>query len=278
MSSHEWLINIIHREISRYVSRATRRTPAMVDSYDAKTYAAKYKLLPESGDNMQAGGDTGEGANQNDSAVITGWIPLGTPKTGPMQQSGSSGAGQQANGSSQTYGWHMPPEVGEFGWLEFHEDDREAATFVASNYHDKWKPMETQPGEWQYVTKYGHTIYFKNDGSVTIKNGNKKAQSTGQAGSSDTQDSKQSTINIDTDGNVTVTAHQTATITFNAKNIVGNADNNEGKITFNAQKIVHNGNVYLGGEDAHRPAALLGTTDSAGHANTSNLATKVWAK
>jgi len=261
MSTHEALINLIHREVTRVISRATRRCPAMVDSYDPKTYAAKYKLLPESGGGaMQSGGmDNGSGANQKDNSVITGWIPLGTGKTGPMQQQqGGSGAGTQANGSSQTYGWHMPPEIGEFGWLEFHEDDREAPTFVASNYHDKWKPLETQPGEWQYVTKYGHTVYFKNDGSVTIKNGNKQAQSGGGAGSSDTTQAKQSTIVMDKDGNVTVTAHQ------------------EGTITFKAKKIVHQGDVYLGDANANRALSLHGSQDSARHASVSNLATKVW--
>lgn len=135
MSWHEALVNIVHREVLRVMHRNTRRTPVIVDGYDPITHAAKFKLMPDS----------------VDTAVITGWVPLHTPQTG------------------NNFGWHMPPNIGDHGWLDFHESDREGATFTGAAFNDKFKPVVTQAGELQYITKWGHVLYFKNDGTLTIK-------------------------------------------------------------------------------------------------------------
>jgi phage baseplate assembly protein gpV len=227
MSGYETLINLIHREAVRVISRMTRRTPAIVDSYDPKTHAAKFKLMPDS----------------SGQPVITGWLPLHTHQTG------------------NNYGWHMPPRINDHGWLEFHEDDREGATWVGGMFNDKFKPLPTQPGELQYQTVWGHVMYFKQDGTITFKNGTKSnadAQGT----------SKQSTIVLDASGNVSVTANNNVNVTASSS----------GTITFKAQKIVHDGSVYLGGADASNPASMKGTTDAEGNADISNLATKVFVK
>jgi uncharacterized protein involved in type VI secretion and phage assembly len=163
MINNEALLNLIHREVFRVLARSTRRTPAVVDSYDPTTYAAKFKLMPDS----------------EDTAVVTGWISLGTPQSG------------------NNYGWHQPPEIGAHGWLEFHEGDREAAVWHASQFNDQFQPVQTQSGETQYITKWGSLVYFKNDGSVTIKD-------------------KNGSDSIVMDGNGTVT------ITATTINLVGN--------------------------------------------------------
>jgi phage baseplate assembly protein gpV len=131
----EALINLIHREALRVLHRNTRRTPVVVDSYDPKTYAAKFKLMPDS-------------VSQD---VITGWIPLHTLQTG------------------NNFGWHSPPNVGDHGWLDFHEDDREGGTFTAATFNDKFKPIAVDAGEVMYQHKTGSQIYFKKDGTVTVK-------------------------------------------------------------------------------------------------------------
>lgn len=136
MSEHEALLNLIHREVLRVLHRSTRRTPVVVDGYDPKTHAAKFKLMPDS-----VSGDP----------VITGWIPLQTQQTG------------------NNFGWHMPPNIGDHGWLEFHDDDREAGTFVHASFNDKFQPVDTvKAGEWFYKHKNGASIYYKDDGSVNL--------------------------------------------------------------------------------------------------------------
>lgn len=50
------------------------------------------------------------------------------------------------------------------------------------------------------------------------------------------------------------------------------------EIRFVAAKIIFEGDCYLGGEDADRPASAQGTVDTGGFADVSNPATKVWMK
>jgi phage baseplate assembly protein gpV len=151
----EALINLIHREALRVLHRNTRRTPVVVDSYDPKTYAAKFKLQPDS----------------IEQDVVTGWIPLHTLQSG------------------NNFGWHSPPNVGDHGWLDFHEDDREGGTFTAATFNDKFQPVQVQAGEVMYQHKTGSQIYFKTDGTVTIKD-----------------KSGTDTIVMDGNGTVTITA------------------------------------------------------------------------
>jgi hypothetical protein len=134
----EALINLIHREALRVIHRSTRRTPVTVDSFDPKTYSSKFKLQPDS----------------IEQDVTTGLIPLHTLQSG--------------NG----FGWHSPPNIGDHGWLDFHEDDREGGTFTNATFNDKFKPIEVQAGELLYQHKTGSQIYFKTDGTVTIKDKN----------------------------------------------------------------------------------------------------------
>lgn len=215
-SFDEAIANIVHREVLRVLHRNTRRTPVVVDSYDPATYAAKFKLMPDS----------------VDQAVITGWIPLNTSQTG------------------NNYGWHHPPNIGDHGWLEFHEDDREAAFFTAATFNDQLKPLQTQPGELQYQTIWGHVIYAKQDGSLTLKNGTKSG-SGGTAKNPPSGSSTQGSIVIDSSGNITITGNKIV--------------------------LVPTDKVYLGGSSASKPVSAQGTTDSDSPPNTdtANFLTKV---
>ena len=51
-----------------------------------------------------------------------------------------------------------------------------------------------------------------------------------------------------------------------------------GTVSIKAPVIILDGLVKLGGEDANKPASMLGTTDSAGHSEIGNLATRVLVK
>lgn len=139
MSSFEALTNYIHREAERAVARHTQRTPAVVDSYDPQTHAVKVKFMPDS----------------EDTALVSGWIPLHPIQTG------------------NNFGWHMPPNIGDHVWVEFHDDDREAGQVVVATFNDQFQPINTvQAGEWLYKNKWGASVYFKQDGSVAVMDKN----------------------------------------------------------------------------------------------------------
>jgi len=178
MSWHEALVNIIHREVLRVLHRNTRRTPVIVDSYDPVNYAAKFKLMPDS----------------VDTAVITGFVPLHTIQSG------------------NNYGWHAPPNIGDHGWLDFHEDDREGGTFTGAAFNDRFKPLPTQPGELQYQSIWGHVIYLRQDGSLTLKNGARSGAG-GTAANPPAGTSQQSSVVLDPAGDITHTAANNITHT-----------------------------------------------------------------
>lgn len=80
--------------------------------------------------------------------------------------------------------------------------------------------------------------------------------------------------NVELGGTVLYDANgQAVSLVKNNLRIVGG-----GTVTISAPKIVLDGTVYLGGVDADKPASMLGTVDSAGHTEQSNLATRVFVK
>jgi hypothetical protein len=86
-------------------------------------------------------------------------------------------------------GWQIAPNIGDPGWVEFHEADRRAGVFVGSNHNDlNPPPAQIQTGEWHYQNKFGAWLYFKNDGSITW------------------QDSKGDVGKFDGAGNISLTA------------------------------------------------------------------------
>jgi phage baseplate assembly protein V len=107
-------------------------------------------------------------------------------------------------------GLQIAPNIGDPGWLEFHEADRRAAVFVGSNHNDlNPPPKEIQAGEAYYQNKSGSSVYFKGDGSITA---------TDKSGSS---------YAMDGTGNVAVTG--------------------ETKITLDAPVIVLDGAIWVEG-------------------------------
>jgi hypothetical protein len=62
----------------------------------------------------------------------------------------------------------IAPNIGDPGWIDFHEDDRRAPVFVGSNHNDlNPPPQQIHSGERLYKHKSGSSIYFRADGSVT---------------------------------------------------------------------------------------------------------------
>lgn len=201
MSDHEGLINLIHREVLRVLHRSTRRSPGIVDSYDPDTHAVKLKLMPDSVD---------------DSApVLTGWLALHPLQTG------------------NSFGWHMPPNIGDPFWAEFHDDDHEAGQATLSTFNDNFKPVNTvQAGEWFYKHKQGASIYYKNDGSVTL---------TDKAGQ---------TIQMDGTGKITITDKAGDTVILTASSATVKAAGGNEIVLDNAGNVQvkpQGGTVFLGG-------------------------------
>jgi hypothetical protein len=63
----------------------------------------------------------------------------------------------------------IAPNIGDPGWIEFHENDRRAGVFVASNHNNKSPPPKViNAGEFYYQNGAGSSVYFKQDGSVTL--------------------------------------------------------------------------------------------------------------
>jgi hypothetical protein len=221
MSDHEALVNLIHREILRVQHRSTRRTPGVVDSYDKETHSVKVKLMPDSIDDGQP--------------VVTGWLPLHPLQTGNKA------------------GWHSPPNIKDHGWIEFHDDDREAGHFQVATFNDKFPPDKTvEAGELKYIHPGTQTqIYFDKNGNITIRGQNTSNANGGNnnngAGGGTNQDNSKQTIVLKSDGSITIQDKSgngkivldgNGNMTFTCVKYTINAT---GEIDLNCSKVVING-------------------------------------
>jgi phage baseplate assembly protein gpV len=173
MSEFAGIANYIHREVMSVMHRSTRRTPVVVDGYDKETHSARFQLMP--------------GGN------LTGWLPLATPQTGNQ------------------FGFYTPPQIGDHGWVEFHDDDREAGNFSGAVFDDVFKPLQVEAGEFLYQHKTGSQIYFAKGGAVTIRDQKQTDEKTNQ----DAYD----TILLNGNKEIDVNAIDTINLTANNKNI-----------------------------------------------------------
>lgn len=126
----EGLRNLIRQEIARALDRRARRIPAIVDAYDPASHAVKVKMQPE--------------------GTISGWLSIETLQVG------------------SEFGVQIAPNIGDPGWLEFHEGDFNAGVFVGSSFNERFKPTPIAAGEMLLKHKSGSSLYFKNDGTLTI--------------------------------------------------------------------------------------------------------------
>lgn len=82
--------------------------------------------------------------------TLTGWMQIETLQVGML----------------------VAPNIGDFGWVEFHENDRRAGVFMASVHNNNAPPPQAiEAGEFFYKNAKGQSIYFKNDGTVTLSDG-----------------------------------------------------------------------------------------------------------
>lgn len=128
------------------------------------------------------------------SESLTGWIQVETDQIGSL----------------------VAPNIGDPGWLEFHEGDRRAAVFVGSSHNDIFPPpQQIAAGERLTRTTFGSSLYFKNDGSITATD-KKGASIVLNAGAITATDKSGSTATLDGNGGIALTpSGGTATINGN---------------------------------------------------------------
>lgn len=79
--------------------------------------------------------------------TLSGWMQIEEPQHGEMHA----------------------PNIDDFGWIEFHENDRRAGTFVAAVHNNNAPPpKQINAGEYYKEIKSGQSIYLKNDGSIAM--------------------------------------------------------------------------------------------------------------
>jgi type VI secretion system (T6SS) baseplate-like injector VgrG len=109
--------------------------------------------------------------------TLTGWTQIETAQVGML----------------------IAPNIGDPGWLEFHEGDDDAPVFVGSNHNDGFPPpQQIAAGELYCKNKWGASFYVKGDGSITA---------TDKGGAS---------IALDGSGNITLTGKAGQTIVLDA--------------------------------------------------------------
>lgn len=151
------LENIVYRMIERWMASRYTERHALVTAYDPKNYLAKVTLQPEGQE--------------------TGWLLIETGHIG--SQYGIAIGLQPGDGKS----------TGDQVVVRYQEGDLESAKVVQRVHSDNDKPPEVQSGEAVIWTRFqnsgggqdsaqggqggaGQQIYLKNDGSLSLTDGN----------------------------------------------------------------------------------------------------------
>lgn len=172
--NHGDLESFILHTVERLLATRYTERHALVTSYDPVNYLAKVTLQPEGQE--------------------TGWLPIETGHIGQgygiaigLQpgQGGTGSGGQQGGSSGQS-----SPNQGDQVVVRPQEGDIEAFKIVQRVHSSQDKPPPVQSGEMVFWTQFqqsggqtpdaakggqggtGQKIYFKNDGSITITDGN----------------------------------------------------------------------------------------------------------
>lgn len=132
------------------------------------------------------------------SGDISGWILIETDQIGSL----------------------IAPNVGDPGWIDFHEDDRRAPVFVGTNHNDLFPPSQAINAGERLHQVFGSTVYQKNDGSVKISDSG-GATWVLRDGAVTSTDKAGTIIATDGEGNANVTAMTAVTVHAPAINLGG---------------------------------------------------------
>lgn len=191
------LENLIWSTVERVIAARYSERHGLVTSYDPEKYLAKVTFQPEGQE--------------------SGWVPIETGHVGEgygiviglQPGSGNSGdTGNPGNSENASQDAHGDQVI-----VRYQEGDFESGKIVQRVHSDKDKAPTAQSGEMIFWTKFkksgggpdsapeaqggtGQKIYFKNDGSITVEDGNGQTQ---------VHDGK-GNITVDASTNITVTS------------------------------------------------------------------------
>jgi uncharacterized protein involved in type VI secretion and phage assembly len=130
------------------------------------------------------------------SQTLSGWVQIETDQVGSL----------------------IAPNIGDPGWIDFHEDDRRAPVFVGSNHNDLFPPAQQINAGERFFRVFGSTFYQKNDGSVEISDSG-GATWVLRDGAITSTDKVGTIIATDGAGNANVTAMTAVTVNAPAINL-----------------------------------------------------------
>jgi phage baseplate assembly protein gpV len=275
------LENLILQVVERWAASRYNERHGLVTSYDPKNYLAKVVFQPEGQE--------------------SGWLPI---ETGHIGNGWGIAVGLTPGDGGQS---GDPSKAGDQVIVRYQEGDFESGKIVQRVHSEKDTPPEVQSGEMVFWHQKQAKIFFEKDGTLLVQGPgvvseqNKGGDPTQQGSSQSAQNTPKQTITFKPDGtlvidvpekdmsvtvdmadyNLTVTKGNVKVTTGQDYDVTAQGDINEtsqGTITITAPKIVLDGQCYLGGPDANRLASAKGTIDTAGEADVSNLATKVFVK
>lgn len=137
MSKWGDLENQILTLIERYMAGRYSERHGVVTAYDKKTYTAKVMFQPEGQE--------------------SGWLPI---ETGHMGQGFGIAIGLTAGDGKST---------GDQVIVRYQEGDFESGKIVQRVHSDSDHPPQVESGEMVFWHEKGGQIFFKKDGSLTIK-------------------------------------------------------------------------------------------------------------
>lgn len=124
------LLNIIRREVARYMALQSSTRPAIIDSYDPVNHAATVRFQPED--------------------VLSGWLPVGTAMAG--------------NG----YGVFFAPSPGDQVQVNFYEGNFDTGIIGLRYFSDVDRPLNVPSGNMWLVDPSGSSIKLTNNGTIII--------------------------------------------------------------------------------------------------------------
>jgi phage baseplate assembly protein gpV len=236
------LENTVFQLVQRFLAERYNERHALVTAYDPDKHLAKVTFQPEGHE--------------------SGWMPIETNHIGSTYgiaiglQPGSGAGNQQQQQPTQSQQGGNQQAIGDQVVVRFQEGDFEAGKIVGRVHSELDKPPTVQAGEIKVYAKFkqdqdsgpdaqqsggggqGCSIYFKNDGSMTLTDGN---------GATTVYDGK---------GNITVTCKK---FTMNASDNI--------KLISTAAALIKGANAILYGTASAFIKAVSGAINAKAPAN-----------
>lgn len=235
------LLNVVRREVARYMTRFAFPVAGLVSSYDPATHSVKVQYQPE--------------------GTLSGWIPL------------------NAVGVGAGFGVFVGPHIGHALLIGFQEGEREAPFVIGRIATDVETPVSVAEGEIVAKHESGASLSLLKDGSVTLTDkagalikmdGTGTVSVSALAGQPLTLSANGSSLLIDGTGNMTLTLAAGKAMQVSGAGGAGVSIDGLGNC------LVNGTSVLLGGASGTKKVVLDGDPVSGGFVHSS--ATLTFAK